>query len=675
MSDFKKFAQFVQLNLKKLTPSTAFTVAVPGDGNGDLLWEHYLASFPEGTNPIFRVRTEHDGSYDKNFIRQVGGLISIEADGSIRTIWGGGDDLPYPYNVVAAAMHEKILELPIKSLFRTKEGVYGHAPNTEPATGLVFQHFHWQVPAELRTDVPDTVRGAWNTNVDTIRRTIGLLGNKAGEDAFNTVLDLIKSNNLYRGSEFKNAVTKAKEQVLKLADQPSSVIWREGGSPLANFKNSSIGSLVCDIASNVPLEEAVRLFESKVAPMNYRRTQAIVTPKMVQQAMEKLNQMGLREALERRHAVLPDLSPNNVLWVNRAAKQLMKDPLIDTLLAGTKKKTGSKGRPGGMISLSDFIEKVLPTAEAIELKVENRHRSNFVVLTAPENPDAPDLFRWDGSIGWSYAGNVTDAITERVKAAGGKTDAPLRFSLAWHNSDDLDLHVTPPNRDRFHEIYFGNKTTTDGKLDVDTNGGCVNNPTDPVENVYLNHLRDGDYKVEVHQYCRRSQSSQGWTLQAAIDNQVVGEWTYEKNTTRVLHINVVDGQLHSPEKAAGQGITFTPGVATPGEFWNVKTEEFSPVETILVSPNHWNKEDGNKHTFFILKGCKCPDNVRAIYNEFLKPELYEHRKVFDLIADKLMVTANENEQLAGIGISETRKANFTVRVTTDGVPAIYEVVN
>ena len=33
----------------------------------DAMWERYLGSFPEGSNPIFRERTEHDCSVVSQF--------------------------------------------------------------------------------------------------------------------------------------------------------------------------------------------------------------------------------------------------------------------------------------------------------------------------------------------------------------------------------------------------------------------------------------------------------------------------------------------------------------------------------------------------------------------------------------------------------------------------------
>lgn len=65
---FSKFGKAVSARAVFLAQSPQlFRVNI----SGDELWDLYLASFPEGTNPIFRVRTEHDGSYDKNFIRRL----------------------------------------------------------------------------------------------------------------------------------------------------------------------------------------------------------------------------------------------------------------------------------------------------------------------------------------------------------------------------------------------------------------------------------------------------------------------------------------------------------------------------------------------------------------------------------------------------------------------------
>lgn len=46
----------------------------------------YLASFPPGTNPIYKTNTEHDCTCCKNWIRNLGNVVAI-VDGRMETMW------------------------------------------------------------------------------------------------------------------------------------------------------------------------------------------------------------------------------------------------------------------------------------------------------------------------------------------------------------------------------------------------------------------------------------------------------------------------------------------------------------------------------------------------------------------------------------------------------------
>ena len=54
------------------------------------LWNTYLSSFPEGSNPIFRERTVHDCQCCKSFIRKMGGVVSIVGGRQV-SIWDAAD--------------------------------------------------------------------------------------------------------------------------------------------------------------------------------------------------------------------------------------------------------------------------------------------------------------------------------------------------------------------------------------------------------------------------------------------------------------------------------------------------------------------------------------------------------------------------------------------------------
>lgn len=56
MSNFAAFAQAVRTKFEKMSKQGLFFI----DTDKDSLFDLYLASFPEGTNPIYLTRTEHD---------------------------------------------------------------------------------------------------------------------------------------------------------------------------------------------------------------------------------------------------------------------------------------------------------------------------------------------------------------------------------------------------------------------------------------------------------------------------------------------------------------------------------------------------------------------------------------------------------------------------------------
>lgn len=87
------------------------------------------------------------------------------------------------------------------------------------------------------------------------------------------------------------------------------------------------------------------------------------------------------------------------------------------------------------------------------------------------------------------------------------------------------------------------------------------------------------------------------------------------------------------------------------------------MQLVLNSPNHWDGEQtGNKHVFFILEGCANPVGTRGFYNEYLKPELDKHRKVFEMLGGKIKVQPS-TEQLSGLGFSTTQRNHVFVKVS------------
>jgi desulfoferrodoxin (superoxide reductase-like protein) len=306
------------------------------------------------------------------------------------------------------------------------------------------------------------------------------------------------------------------------------------------------------------------------------------------------------------------------------------------------------------ISIDDFLTKVIPVAKDMQVYVDNSHLSNFVSMTAPVHEGSASLFKWGNDFAWSYDGDVTDSIKERVKRAGGKVEGvTLRVSLAWLNGDDLDIHVIEPNG---NHIYYGAKQ---GKLDVDMNAGGPHS-REPVENIrWVSKLADGSYRVMVNQFTKRENVDGGFTVEiersGAITTLNHVAFLPPGNNAEVCSIIVRNGSVI--EIAPAQGIV---AGSISSEKWGLKTLALIKVNSLVLSPNHWGDFSvGNKHWLFILEGCRNPLPVRGIYNEFLHSRLDQHRKVFEVLGSKTKCPYVEN-QMSGLGFSSNRGDKVTV---------------
>lgn len=660
MSDFIKIKNSVAKQFKRMSEHQLFRV----DVSKDKLWETYLSSFPEGSNPIYKERTHHDCNCCKQFIRAVGDVVAI-IDGKMESIWDGIVDDP-AYNTVSQAMSALVLSKPIINKFYHFEKQAGTDNTKQMLDGSVIQwnHFFVNIPAKYvlpNADIASKL-GEIRSSYDVMKRSL----DEIDTESINTVLELISQNSLYRGEEHKFVVTEFKKlktnySKLKDADKPMFV-WNAIDATqqsIVRIRNTVIGTLLTDIADGVDLEDAVKMFESKVAPTNYKRPSALITEGMIKKAKEKINELGLTSALARRYSVMTDIKVNNILFANRESKNIMSGDVFDELIE-KKSKTVKSMDTIEEISIEKFISDVLPNITSIEALFENKHSGNLVSLVSPEDPTAGNLFKWNNNFSWSYNGEVTDSIKERVKAAGGSIEGDLCCRLAWDYSDDLDFHMYEPDGNR---IYFGNRRETSrcgGMLDVDANGADGVKEF-PVENIFYKNkskMKEGEYKLVVNNYYRRSGGT-GFQIEIEADG-VTHSINYEKVVRQGENVNVA--KIHYSKTNGFTIKTDLPTTQTSKNMWNLPTQSFHNVNLMMLSPNHWDGENvGNKHYFFILDKCNNPESTRGFYNEFLKSELDVHRKVFEVVGSK-MKTPESDEQLSGLGFSSTQKNSLVVKV-------------
>lgn len=680
MLDFKIIRNALEDNFEKMCEENENLFEV--ELNKDVLWETYLNTIPAKDNKIYRTRREFDCSCCRHFIKGIGNVVAIK-DNKMVSIWDfeTSDDT---WNTVLEAMSKFVKKHKVTDVYVSKFNHVGtkySMDKTEDGNPIKWEHFYLDIPSKFvynnRYDTIDSVRGEKRAIRNVFKRSLDELT----MDSVVTVLELINQNSLYRGEEYKYAVEefrniKKEYEALKTAKAKELYAWSKSvtlNPTVAKIRNTAIGTLLIDISEGMELDVAVGKYEAVVAPTNYKRSKPIFTQKMLEDAQKTITELGYLDSLERRYANADDITVNNILFSNRdTAKRISGgNSLFDALSKETKSNPKKFDRVEE-ITIDKFINNVLPTVTDIEAYVENKHTPNFVSLIAPVNKDSKTMFKWNNNFSWAYKGNVTDSIVKQnVKNAGGKVDGVLRFSIQWNDTDgydenDLDAHCIEPNK---NEIYYGNKrdTRTTGMLDVD-----IINPTrnvSAVENITwtdINKMADGTYQFYVHCYSNRGGRS-GFRAEIEFNGEI---YSFDYTTPlrqgqRVYVADVIfkNGQFTIETKL--------PSNTSSREIWGVNTNQFVPVSVMCYSPNYWDEQNGigNKHYFFMLKGCVNDELPNAWYNEFLNNELYpNHRKVLEALSSKAHVLET-SDQLSGIGFSSTLRNELVVKVkgTTERV--------
>lgn len=661
---FYVFQEAIHKQMEKMYGHDLFEVGI----DRDVLWEIYLKSFPEGTNNIFRERTEHDCSTCRNFVKSVGNMVAI-VNGKIVTIWDIEPTGTF-YDQVANVMSQLIKVKEIRNVFARTQAKYGVEKTHEalPDNELkTWQHFYCCLPASVvkHQDHIGKYLNDEKTKHDVFHR--GLI--EITDEAIDVVLDLISQNTLYRGEQYEFVVKKfkdAKALYKKVGKNPAAQdrwTWffvKKITEPTARIRNSAIGTLLLDLSGDMDLEDAVKRYEAVMAPTNYKRPTALITKSMIKKAQETVEALGLTSALNRRYAVIEDITINNVLFADKKAQSNMAgynvfEDLAETIPIGEKELERTE-----KITIQKFLTDVLPNVESMEVLLDNKHLGNLVSLIAPVDKEAKGLFQWPNPFSWAYANELADSVKQRVKQAGGNVDGDFRCSLSWFNTDDLDLHCIEPSG---REIYYGNKKSANGGgLDVDMN--FCNLVTNPVENITFpdrNKMVEGKYKFFVENFTKRNSSDVGFEVEMEFDGQIY-HFGYEKAVATSKKITVVEFNY-----SRATGITIINGLKptmASKEVWGLNTKQFVPVKTLMYSPNYWDgNEVGNRHYFFMLEGCQNPDAARGFFNEFLKEDLREHRKVFEVLGSKMKADPHDcQNQLSGLGFSSTQRNSIYCKV-------------
>lgn len=626
--------------------------------SGEELWDTYLNSFDES------VRQEFNCSACRHFIKRYGGLATINADLQVFTLWSfvSKDD---ECKQVVLDMLNLLADKPIAERFIPTTQAVGVDFNTTDE-GVVWRHLHVKFPSAV--DIKSKVlAGKYENEVRNKRSTFKRAVNEISTAAIVKTRQLIEANRLHRGQQFLSAVKKLEEtqaayHALDTQAQELYVWYQCEKNPTSLIRNSSIGTLLvnlstCDVNDEQAVNKAIRSYETVMG--TYQRPQGTVSVNAMDKAKELVAGSGLMDSLLRRLATPADLDVNNMLFTRPSTNMVDVFEKIKGELAVDVKKL----KVSAKFTLEEFILNVVPTAKSMEILFKHENQNNLVTLVTASDPTAQNILKWDNSFSWTYAGGQADSgIRARVVKAGGSVKGVMRFSLAWEDGTDLDLHVFEPLGEH---IYYRSDCRvsrhTGGALDVDAQAHT--RVAHPVENIiypYAERLVDGKYRVEINCYQKRDET-RNFTLQVEIGGKVAdihyNEPMSTGKTIKAVTVEVKDGiPLFDFEIAA---LAFS-----DSQYWGLTSSRFYKVKHLMSSPNYWGQNKvGNEQLFFIIDEAKAEGELRPFYNEQLKSELLDGglKRAFEALASNIPVD-KAGDQVSGLGYSVSTRDTVTLKV-------------
>lgn len=262
--EFKEFRNMISDHFKTMTKDTEWLFEVGVDK--DEMWNVYLDSFPAGTNEIYRKRREYDCSCCRQFIKQIGNAVVIK-DNKLETIWDLDihDD---KFEPVAKAMSDFVRRHCVTDVYVSKFKKIGTEYNYEQyEDGTMKKWEHFQIILDDKfvdktaCSIGD-IKGGFRDTKNVFKRSL----DEISMDALDTVLELINSNTLYKGEEWKTILMefkKYKKEYGKLSsdDVRDLYAWEnsvKAGITIGRIRNHSIGTLLVNVSDDMDLDTAVK---------------------------------------------------------------------------------------------------------------------------------------------------------------------------------------------------------------------------------------------------------------------------------------------------------------------------------------------------------------------------------------------------------------------------------
>jgi hypothetical protein len=304
--------KLLQSHVNSMVKDAAQLYVVAGDK--DILWNLYLDTFPLEFNGIFREKRQHDCSCCRHLIKDFGLTIAIKNGEKITAFGFQTGDAEYQPSLDALDAYVK--SCPIEDVFITKFETFG-TPFTrelDKTTGKLrtWDHLNIAIPAKFKntsTDSIESIKAVARDKRNVFKRTLDEIPHQTVE----MILELVDQGSIYRAEERKadlKALLVEQKKYVGIVGEESKDLhcWEAAATVstvIAKIRSHAIGTLLINVAAGMDLELAIKKYESIMAPTNYKRPNAIITAKQVEDAQKTIVGLGYLESLPRRRFCSP----------------------------------------------------------------------------------------------------------------------------------------------------------------------------------------------------------------------------------------------------------------------------------------------------------------------------------------------------------------------------------
>lgn len=387
--------------------------------SGDVAYEQLLASLRErfsatttgdrvrlfriDTGPIYDTflqalpveqQQAHACSACRTFVARWGTLAKIDEQGDLVSVmWDRESDLPV-YGKAVQALARAV----------ERGSVIGPLVTTHEAWGTAesggFAHFAVKPTAGVLArasvvEAPSQAAARKRHEYEILRRSLG----EYPLELVRRAHSLLTTGALYRSEKCIGVAAWLVELQQRLEDardrrRREHLIWHASADAPAGFchvRSGMIGTLLDDLAANLPFADVKAKFDAKMHPLQYMRPTAAPSAGNIAQAEKIIAALQAEGALDRRFARLEDLRP---LWTPAPSSTRPPKGVFGHLLGRDEARGKPTGVPPIKITWEKFHRTVLPNAVRIELAVPHGKHS-FAAFVTAANADAPPILQWD----------------------------------------------------------------------------------------------------------------------------------------------------------------------------------------------------------------------------------------------------------------------------------------